>query len=407
MFDFRYGIDQVGNVAEGATVCSYAHLKLDGEDMPPVRNTVESVMPIRLRRQHVAGGTPGVIVWRDGELRVIAIAGAREIEDQVQAIQGWSLPTTTPILPGQFNPSALTWYTSVSTFIADELAAANLPTYIYAFSWGGAAACILAKKMQMANPHQVSLCVTFGSPRFCDYAAAGQFLGVVIARIFNARDPMPLMPPPFETAPFANAAAGLATMTQWAKFRHTHNGVEMSAVGDLSAAVLPSQVPLPIDVNIYDYIRLSVGEGRAHNIVNYMTILETRYPESGDQATDPGIVISEVYQGHNLLEARGKPDPVRTIARMVRSIISSREVSSTGVPAAMARARNRRLIRIVKGATGWSVFIGQDRVYEATSKRDARGVANALRMFSVQVGQQPALFTQTDIYDILRRYQNP
>lgn len=405
MFNSTFGIDQVGNVAEGARVSELAHLNGFNQPLPPVYNLGFNAMPVRLRRDHVGGSHPGVIVWRDNEFRVIAVAGSRDPADQVATIAGWSNISRSDVLPGKWNPYAMVWYQSIMNYISNELAAANKPTYFYSYSWGGAACAIVAKKMRQANPHQVSLVVSFGTPRFADFSGCENFHNIVVARLFNRQDPMPLLPPEFETAPFMHAAAGLYTSLQWAQFRHVNGGVGMSSNGALQPMIEPDLVPVPIDVNITDFIRRNVGEGRPHNITNYRIILTTAYPDNSPAATDPGVIIDEISGGHSSAEPRGKEPTQRETAHRIRSVIHSRVVVRTSAERATVNRTSRRLITVRRESSGYSVFIGQDRVYEATSKRDARGVANALRALSIQYGQQPDLWSREDLLTILKTYQ--
>jgi len=137
MFNSTFFIDQIGNIVEGSKVASYAHLLDPANDIPPVRNVVTGVMPLRVARKHVGGTTPGVFVWRDEEVRIVAIAGAREPADQRAVISGWSNPVNIDGLDGRFNAAAAAWAQSALNFIADDLAAASVPTWFYAYSWGG------------------------------------------------------------------------------------------------------------------------------------------------------------------------------------------------------------------------------------------------------------------------------
>jgi hypothetical protein len=406
MFDSTFGITQVGNISEGAHVCAITHNLDPANDGPAPVNRITGIMPFRIGRAHVGGYTPGVRVWRDQELRVVAIAGAREPADQQGVILGWSDPRTIPGLEGRFNASCALWAQSVVDFIGPELAAANLPTWFYAYSWGGGASCVIAKLMRIANPHQLALAVTFGSPRFCDHGATAQFSNVIAARIFVRNDPIAILPPTFEQAPFAHVAIGAQRSRMWETWKFTANGVALEGDGTMHPSIEPNLVSYPIDVEIAQFIRQSSGEGRPHSIINYDAILRTAYPETGDRATDPGVIVEEVAGHLAAAEPRGHSSTMKEIRDQIRRQILTRELSLPSNERSADRRASRRLIRILHETTGWSVFIGQDRVYSATSKRDARGVANALRALAIQHRQQPNLWTNEDLIGVLKTYES-
>lgn len=405
-FDYRRPISQVRNVKTGAQCCSFAHYLSDSDAVPPVVNFDNSVMPLVLRRRHVGGGDPGCMVWRDSNLRVVAIAGAREPIDQLQTIAGWGSPITTTLIPGRYNPNALTWTMSLNTFIASEIGAADVPTFIFGFSWGGSAACILTQLYRTLAARASTWAVTFGTPKFTDFAGCQELANVCPIRLMTTTDPLPYLCPTLEHGPFANMAIGILAARNWNQFRHIPGGTVLHGDGDFSAATYPPGVPLPIDVNIYDFVRLNMGEGRPHSINTYRTILEATYPEP----TIPAEEIETV--GHRMngepasIEPRGKERPRRDFVRSARSVLDSRESTTPPNIQAVERRRNRRLIHIAKTAGQWQVLVQNDPVYTATSKRDARAVANALRSLSIQLGQQPDLFTRSDLVDLIRTAQS-
>jgi len=405
MFSYQSEISAGPNITEGARCASYAHYLADGAPVPDVSDRVHGPMTLRLRRMHVGGGTPGCMVWRNEFFRVVAIAGAKFPADQVQTIGGWEHKTRVQGLDGAFNQNAVAWALSVMTFIGPDLSQALVPTWIFGFSWGGSAACIVSQLIRNAYGASLSNAVTYGTPRFADQAAAGQFRDTCAMRMMAREDPLPFLCPTVDEAPFMHAGVGIFVSRVWETYDHINNGALLSPNGDLDPGLLPTGVPLPLDLNVYDFVRLNLGEGRPHAIHNYVNALSLRWPQvSADQmavADQPAIGHSDLAP----IEPRGKPTTTREYQRMVRSLIDTRASTLVHGAAAVVRRSDRKLISIGKQAGVWSVFIGNDRVYLATSKRDARGVANSLRALSVQVGQQPELFTRTDLVELLRSYQ--
>jgi hypothetical protein len=405
LINSTFHIDQVQNVLAGAWACALAHYSIDANVIPPMQNGSIGEMPVRLRRPHNGGVAPGCVVWRDSELRVVAIAGAREPADQLRAIDGYGHPVTYPTIPGKYNAYCITWLDSVANFIAADVAASDVPTWFFGFSWGSGPAVMLTKLHRMATPRRRAHCITFGSPRWCDWQAADQFNGVCDARIFNRTDPLPFIIPSLSEAPFAYAAIGPFAALQWQRFRHVYGGIGITDNGVFTPMALPDMVPLPLDLNIVDFVRINLGEGRPHSIMTYLRIMEYRNSLVPLEVSDPGVTIDERAGGHSPIEPRGKETTMREITNSARSVIHNREVQIANPQAAADRRRNRKIITIQKRQGMWAVYVADERVYMATSKRDAQGVANALRSLAIQLQQQPELWCRNDIVEMISAAQ--
>jgi len=407
MFNYQSEIHAGPNITEGARCASYAHYLADDATVPDVADRVHGLMTIRARRMHVGGGSPGCIVVRNQFFRVVAIAGAKFPADQVQPIGGWERPARIAGVDGAFNSNAVAWTQSIMSFIGPDLAAANVPTWFFGFSWGGSAACISALLVRNARGPSMAVAVTYGTPRFADQAAAGAFVDACAMRMMARADPLPLLCPRVEEAPLMHVAVGEFTSRTWSSFTHVNNGALLSPNGDLDPGIVPNEVPLPLDLNIVDFVRLNMGEGRPHAIHNYVNALSLRWPQV---TAEQMAVADQPVIGHTQaapIEPRGKPATHAEYRRMVRSTIDTRESITPHNEASVIRRRDRKLVTIGKEAGAWCVWIGNDKVYTATTKRDARGVANAVRSLSIQVGQQPDLFMRTDLVDLLKSYQVP
>lgn len=319
--------------------------------------------------------------------QVLAIGGLGEPSDFVRAFRGSLTPAQHPKIAGVFNSYGLLWEAAVRQWLTDFAPTPRRTFVAVGHSMGGTVAPLIARMvMQYPSPPRVG-CFTMGSPRFTNAVGARALVTVPMFRLMNHGDIVPAVPPRFYDAPAVYPLLSAKEIATWLSYVHVAGGVRFDSSSNLTVAETPSGYISPLTQDLRNFWEcFSTGNLASHAVSQYADRLDTAF----------NMLTAD--RGHNL-PAEAAPEPVvkpaviREVETAARDWLQYQRGQQTRVPAGTTRA----MVRIKKIRRQWFVYIGETSYYNATSKRDAVGVARAVRNFGRQYLQNPALFPDASL----------
>jgi len=333
--------------------------------------------------QYATGEQPQCCFFRDdADNGVIVIAGLGAPRDFQFATVGSLAPISHPKIAGTFNAYAITWYNRVETW-ASSLGLTTLKTLaVVGHSMGGTIAPLLCKVLQQQARSLRVACFTAGSPRFTDRIGANALSSVYLARMMNYGDVVPAVPPTFTDAPNVYPILTGPQALAWFNAVHLGGGIQTDANGRTRPGITPLGYGSPLTYDLRTmWQAFQAASIPAHAMQSYANVLTANVP------------IEAPLRLHGIpTEPAAEPAPppkqFREIEQAGREHIRTMSAAQTRVPA----SRASRVVKIKRINRRYFVFVNNTSFYSATSKRDARGVAQSIRHFMRQYLQNPSLF---------------
>lgn len=360
----------------------------------PICDTMLSDMPTRADHlgenwtpvaflSYVRGERPQCVLFRDDQHNfVLVIAGCGGFRDfQLYAEGSWN-DTLSSKIPGRFNSYAMAWANQVDNWLANS----GFPLYrsmtIVGHSLGGAVGSILGRFLQGTEIAQRVQHFSMGAPLFCDDAGARACSNVYTVRLMNFGDPTPLVPPRFADAPQVYLLMSAEQRRRWLQLVHVEGGVAFIWGSRIERSTWPVGVVTPLTISLPTVWELFSSA----NIVNHSVSAYSAQLTS----------LIGLDRRHNAVPVEVEPysrgdvrhSDLLAVEHQVEQLHRQTILLGTRVP----QSRANRLVSIRRARGKYSVYVREVRVYSATSKRDAIGVANALRAMGKQYLQNPALF---------------
>ncbi len=155
-------------------------------------------------------------------------------------------------------------------------------------SMGGAIAELIAGRVKdtvrIAN---VNYC-SFGSPKPASWPALASVNQCVAARWFGADDPVPLLIPSSNDNVAMLLAFSVRENIRFTAFAQPYGGLELSAIGNVSPASVPSRASVDSITNIAAWLySLDTEAGQAHALATYIARLTNNLVNNPDGADRP------------------------------------------------------------------------------------------------------------------------
>jgi len=254
-------------------------------------------------------------------------------------------------------------------------------------SAGGAAAQMLGRRIRNSKSGMQVTVFTYGEPKWCGHPFNFEFYRQRIIRVMNYGDIIPYVPPTFTQSPLFTLTLTPGQAYQNTQMLHLDGGVLITQDNRLIAQYDPAGIATPLEWSPQQTVEALQGSTAVnHFIATYISrlslIVELQRPqpiESEPPAEAP--------------QDRLHFPPRREVEREIRRIQQTTPFVQTVVPPVNEKGR----IRVLRAARQWYVTIDNTIVYVATSRRDAQGVAGAMRGLRTQIRQNPARYTQPGV----------
>jgi hypothetical protein len=338
------------------------------------------------------------IVYRRGNKWVICYGGIATVEEASRVYHGWRDPQTIPDIAGKVNGYAKRLYTQTNEFL-NTLPDFGLATHVIfaGHSFGGAMANIMATRLRRWNAGVNIKLATFGSPRYGDALFQRQYELNEWVRVHQYGDIIPFLiawfsenPAYFLTLPGRHIAAINA-------YVHMGNGVRIQRNQLMQFTETPAGIGYPLAMGSADIMIVLRTYTELHRIDSYMnTLFAMTAPGSLIPETPAGVFpnaqLEEPLRLHNAEVAAieafpDAPWPVNPVPGGNPGVPVPPPLPGPPAPPPPGLISGVRIFRIGRK---WFVYSDDTMVYAATSKRDARGYAKALRAYAKQVWQNPA-----------------
>lgn len=346
---------------------------------------------------------PSGIAYARGAHMVVAFAGIQGPGDALQVYNGWMSPTTVPGFEGKVNAFAKTWFDTAYVLL-DAINTPQTSDYLFVgHSWGAAIATIGAIWLKRHRPTLRIRLVTLGAPRFADAAFLNQLNGIDFMRLHCSADPFPYLVPWFSEAPLFHSLHSPLEIRAMNSYTHMGNGMFIKRGEQPRMMERGTEAYLPLELNISSARSLLASGVEPHWTTNYERILFfLRYDQNprlhnaeGQPQNERALPTPNVTpQAAEAIAAwPNMPWPANNVAKghppapepVIIPELLPKPVQSPGPR-----------IRIRQYAGIWGVFVDGHLQYKATSKRDARGVAKAMRTMGLQMWQNPTGFTDPE-----------
>jgi len=258
--------------------------------------------------------------------------------------------------------------------LTDPLVLGNDVPIIYAgFSLGGAVLTVRATSDMIRGKSPTPKLVTFGAPRALGDATVTSLTVRQSARYMMDADPIPLLPPRIEDAPWLIAFFNAARLQRFSLFRHVAGGFSMSPAGVIVKAFIPLLASVNFTTSLANWMwSFETGQNNQHSLINYRNAIDQfilNNPPMNRHLPDPEPVEPRADQNRNDINVAAREN-VRLIFREAQQQNSVPVV----VPAPTA-------FDVEKTGRIWSVTFGGQFVCVGPTKRKARAIKNFANEF--------------------------
>jgi len=381
MLDFRIGWNTPNTMYEMAKCCRRAtgnRYVGDGG----VLETSAGNLPKTGDSAWVQNTTPSAMMWQGNGHTVISIAGIFSNTEAANFIRLQLNPLDTAVRNVE-NENVLcrTWCNALLNAWQANIDAHNI-ILIAGHSAGSGTAHMLARVLRQRKADRAIYVYTFGSPKWCNQMAANNYLAYPSVRLMNEGDIIPYLLPSVTQSPAFNAMQPFATYWIINRLVHLPYGIQCRMGSGLYPSNDPWGIGTPFELSLMQATDALAGIGQqAHWSETYERVLYDVLWRGG--------VFDEV---NRMPQVNGPLrlhfPPLREMQDDWRQLNRATLIPQTFVPDVQVKGR----IRVFTQFKVWYVRVGDSIVYNATSKRDAKGVAHALRAFQRQLKQQPQRF---------------